>query len=149
MHKASAWSCDACLRQTRTCISFSVSCQMSMSVKCTGWTKEGSCVSTSVWMSPARTTALAPVATSCSQTGGAVRVSDKREQRTKAHSEGPGRVCSSREEYLWFRETREPLAAELLVSAEVSVRPLSFAPLKLTMLASGMNDLTIPSRKDL
>lgn len=56
---------------------------------------------------------------------------------------GSGRVCSSREEYLWFRETREPLAAELLVPAEVSVRPLSFALLKLTLLASGMNDLTL------
>lgn len=80
-----------------------------------------------------------------------MRVSDKREQRTKPYSQGPGcrsgRVCSSGEEYLRFRETREPLAAELFVSAEVSVRPLSFAPLKLTMLASGMNDLTLSQQK--
>lgn len=96
-----------------------------MSVRCTGWTKEGSCVSMSVLMFRARTTALVPAATSCSQMGGAVRVSDKRQQRTKAHSQGPGCrsgwVFSSRGEYLWFRKTRSLLAAELLVSAEVSV----------------------------
>ena len=60
-----------------------------MSVKCTAWTKEGNCVSTSVWTSQARTTVLAPAATNCSQTGGAAKVSDKRQQRTKAHSQGP------------------------------------------------------------
>lgn len=61
-------------------------------------------MSMSVSTSQARTTALAPAATSCSQMGGAVRVSDKSEQKTKALSQGrncrSGRVCNSREQHL-------------------------------------------------
>lgn len=41
-------------------------------------------------MSRARTNVLAPVVTSCFQMGGAARVSDKGERRTKAYSQGPG-----------------------------------------------------------
>lgn len=99
-----------CVRQTHTCES-SVSWQMWTSVKCTGWTKGWSCVSTSVWMSQARTTAPAPAATSCSLIGGAARVSDWRLQGTRAHSKGPiwrsAWVCSSREGYWWFRKMRK------------------------------------------
>lgn len=74
-------------------------------------------------------------------------MSDRREQRTKAHSQGPwpqiwpGYAAPER------NTCEEPLAAEVFVSAEVSVSPLSFAPLKLRMLASGMNDLTLSQQK--
>lgn len=75
-----------------------------MSVKCTAWTKEASSASMSVSTSLARTTAPAPMATSCSQMGEAVKVSDRRKKRTKTYSQGPGsifrRVCSPKEKYL-------------------------------------------------
>lgn len=63
--------------------SFAEFWQMLMSVKCTGWTKEGSCASTSAWMSQARTTAPAQVATSCFQTGATAKVRDSGHQKER------------------------------------------------------------------
>lgn len=73
--------------------------QMLMNVKCIGWTKEGNSASMSVWTSLGHTTAPVLLVTSYFQMGGPVKVSDRVELRTKAHSRAFGcrtaTVCMS------------------------------------------------------